>query len=230
MRVGRVPWMTGASLALIVGCATGQDDATVAEEDTIQPDTPFSQAAAEAGRSDTRTDTMQDSGGPVLGEDADSGVPTQDAAPDTAAPAVCSTTVLGGIGIPMGSVATADRSYGAQTPDLAIDGRGDTLWNSGKSSGSLRITFPVPQTITGIRLGATASPASSETYAVYGYSSTLPVTGALIGTLTANVNGDTLVPPISVTPGTYSAILITVDTSSSWVAVLDVSLLTTACP
>lgn len=141
----------------------------------------------------------------------------------------CSTAVtgLGGIGVPPGSTVTASRSY-ESTPAQAVDGNRDTFWNGGDFFATLVIQFPTPQALTGIRIAAGATPASSETYTIYGYKGTQ---GKRIGTLTAPVAmGYTVVPAISVLSDTYDRIVIDVAAAASWALIYDVSILTTACP
>src|SRR2546427_8914214 len=82
-------------------------------------------------------DTGIDHGGVML----DSGV-VESGAMDSGVDAFdagCSTADagLGGIGIPMGTTASASASWQTSTPDKSIDGDMGTGWNAGGYSGSL---------------------------------------------------------------------------------------------
>ncbi len=135
---------------------------------------------------------------------------------------------LGGVGVPAGSTASATTSYSTSTPNLAIDGDTTTYWNAGATTGSLTVTFPSATTFDGVHLECAALPASSETFTITGYQSGTP---AQIGTSTQTVaQGVSALAPISVTAGAYDAIKIDVTSSQSWVAIAEVSLLTTYCP
>ncbi len=64
-------------------------------------------------------------------------------------------------------------------------------------------------------------------------SDTIAGSATVIGTATTMVNGDvgyTVEPVLSLTPGAYSGITITVDGGPSWVSINEVSLVTQACP
>ncbi len=229
--VGRAWWTAGATVSLLIGCATGQDDAVTVEQDAVDPDKDLRAGEATPKKRDAGT-SARDSGTTIAPPDGSAPTDASVDASDSATPPVdagrCAVSALGGIGIPTGSVATANRSYLSNTPNLAIDGKPDTYWNSGKFDGSLRITFPAPQPLTGVRISAGATPASSETYQVYGYQGAI---GTFIGSLTTTVSTSPgPLPPIALTAGTYDAIVISVDSVSSWVAVVDVSILTAACP
>jgi len=135
---------------------------------------------------------------------------------------------LGGVGLPEGTTASATTSYETNTPDLAIDGDPSTYWNAGATTGSLTLTFPSPQTFSGVKLDVTALPACAETYAITGFQNDVPIA---IGQSTQNVpQGSTVLQTIGVTIGTYDAIEIDVSSTQSWVAIGDVALVTEACP
>jgi len=135
---------------------------------------------------------------------------------------------LGGIGIPAGSTASATTSYSTNTPDQAIDGDLGTYWNAGGTTGSLTITFPSPQTFDAVRLGVTALPTSDETYTISGMHD---ATQSQIGQSTQSApQGGSVLSPIPVTSGTYDGLVIDVTSTQSWVAITDVSLVTSYCP
>jgi hypothetical protein len=146
----------------------------------------------------------------------------------------CLSWALGGIGIPAGTLATASATYSNDVAADAIDRDLSTCWNAPGYTASLSLTFPMPQSITGIRMAANSSPAASETYTV------TPVgSSTMIGSATETVNGNTSVdggppytiePAIPVTPGSYAGITINVDGVASWVAINEISLLTSECP
>jgi len=167
--------------------------------------------------------------------DAIADVTPTDTAPDTSdttgdgsGDAGCLAWSLGGIGVPAGTTATASATYSTFAPSNAIDGNLATLWNAPGPTASLTLHFLKPQAITGIRMAATSSPATMESYTVT--ASGRPTT---IGSGTLMVNGLTPVtiePAIDVTPGTYSGITIAVNGMASWAVINEVSLLTTTCP
>jgi hypothetical protein len=140
----------------------------------------------------------------------------------------CKTWSLGGIGMPAGTVATASSTYSTYTPNLAIDGDLTTLWNASTYTGWLQLAFPAPVAITGIRLASQATPATNTDYSVTPIAST-----TVIGSATDFVSPSTTVeiqPALSVTPGTYSGLIINVNGEASWVVIAEVSLLTAECP
>ncbi len=198
----------------------------------------FVVSACATGRIETMPDAMapaadaaSDRGGVVL--DANNGSDATDAPADSgfdAFDAGCSTSDagLGGIGVPNGTTASASSSWSTSTPDKSIDNDLGTGWNAGGYSGSLRITFPAPQALNGVRFASAASPASSETYTIYGYQNSVP---AMIGSATLNVpNGIAVLAPINVMVGNYDEIRIDVAAQSSWASIVEVSVLTPNCP
>jgi hypothetical protein len=188
---------------------------------TAQPDSPQLGDAADGAGDDASLDG-DDASDATNGSDAGNGSDASDGG--------CSTwdAGLGGIGIPSGTTATASGSYSSNTPDKAIDMDLSTYWNSGGYSGWIQLTFPSPQTIDGVRIAAVASPPTNETYQVYGITNNNPT---LIGSATLSVPGSiSVLPPISLTQGAYDGIKLVVGGNASWVAVAEVSLLTTGCP
>jgi hypothetical protein len=146
----------------------------------------------------------------------------------------CRSWALGGIGVPAGTIATASTTYSTDVPALAIDGNLATLWNATTYSGWLSLEFPTPLSITGIRMAASSSPATEETYSVTALSGSTVIGGAPEGVdgYTSIDGGPpyTIEPAIPITPGTYDGIIINVSKSSSWVVINEVSLLTATCP
>ena len=141
---------------------------------------------------------------------------------------VCRNWALGGIGIPAGTVPSASTSYGTTLPIHAIDGDVTTGWNATTYTGWLRLEFPAPTYLSGVRLLAFASPSTSETYTINADLLTSPI-GSATRTVYSGTTG-TILDPIAVTPGTYSSITITINGGSSWVDIGEVSLLTPTCP
>ena len=133
---------------------------------------------------------------------------------------------LGGIGVPTMSVATASSTYTTYTPDKAIDGDINTAWCAGTNQGWLQIDFPAPTSIAGVRIAAVATPSTTQTFTITP-SGSQTVIGSGMRAVNPNVS---VLPAISVTPGTYSGIRITVDGANSWIQPYEVSLLTPACP
>ena len=204
-----------AALATLAACATGAVDSPAAP-DAAAGDARADDATVDASAPDGDAATMPEASADVVADSAppfDAGCSRSDAG-------------LGGVGIPSGSAATASASYAANTPDLAIDGDVATYWNAGGYDGTLTITFGSQQTITGIRVAAVASPTTTETYTIVGLVGT---TSNTIGSATPTVGGGVL-PAISVTPGSYDAIQIQVAGMASWVAIAEVSLITSSCP
>lgn len=135
---------------------------------------------------------------------------------------------LGGIGTPTGTTATATSSYQSNVAGLVVDLDPGSYWNAGGTSGSITITFPKPQLVSGVRIATIASPASSESYTVYAISGSV---ASQIGTGSFNVpQGLTVNPTISVPPGTFDGIRIDVSSSPSWAAIAEVSIVTPLCP
>lgn len=199
-------------LVLLASCANGQVD--TGDMDAMEPiDTGIDHGGI-----------MLDSGVSDAGESGliDSGVDAFDAG--------CSTSDagLGGIGVPMGTTASASSSWQTSTPDKSIDGDLGTGWNAGGYSGSLTITFPQAQVMNGIHIATAALPASQETWTVYGYQNSMPT---MIGSATMTApQGVAVLAPINVMVGGYDQIRIDVTAQSSWASIVEVSILTPNCP
>jgi hypothetical protein len=131
------------------------------------------------------------------------------------------------MGVPAGTVATANASYLTFTPDMAIDGVMATGWNSGGYSGWLKLQFPKPTAISAIHIHASASPTTNETYTIT--ADAVATIGTATRRVVAGTDGSTL-EPIPVIPGTYSGITITINGGSSWVQIYELSLINDQCP
>lgn len=224
----RASYIAFMGVFVAVGCANGvaptSDGVVFEQTSTESPDSE----SVRVPEKTTNKAALPDEVDAEAHQPADAG---SDASPamDASVNEVCSTaqTGLGGIGVPPASSVTANRSY-QSLPAQATDGDRDTFWNGGGFSASLEIQLPKPQALTGVRIAAGATPASSETYRIYGYKG---AQGTLIGTLTAHVAvGYTILPAINVISDTYDKIRIDVIAADSWVLVYDVSILTAACP
>jgi hypothetical protein len=135
---------------------------------------------------------------------------------------------LGGIGVPAGTVVTASGSYSTQTPEGVITGTG---WNAGAFSGWIELTFAAPVTLNGIQLVAGASPTATETYTLTGFQGGTPVSlGSWTDTVEGNCQCSVLLPPMLFAAGSYDAIQVNVNGGASWVAINQISLLTSVCP
>lgn len=149
--------------------------------------------------------------------------------PDAAPPAGnCSAGPLGGIGIPAGTVATASASYAPSTPDGAIDGSLSTAWNSGGYSGWLKLQFPKPTALTAVHIQAGAKPTTNVTYTIGADSQT--AIGSGTRQVVAGSATGSMLEPITVTPGTYSSLTITINGGASWVQINELALLNVECP
>jgi hypothetical protein len=206
--------------------ATSDDAEQAVDAGEEATDASIDAGTFDAGGADSPTDAALDR------NMADSSLGGGDAAPSDGSGTSdggCLSWALGGIGVPPGTLASASTTYSNDVPALAIDGELTTDWNATDYTAWLSLQFPTPQTINGIRLAANSSPPTSEIYTVTSAGSS-PTT---IGSGTEVINGNsgyTIEPAISVTPGTYAAIIINVNGAGSWVAVNEVSLLTSECP
>jgi hypothetical protein len=139
----------------------------------------------------------------------------------------CVSGDLAGIGVPVGTVATASTFLAADaTADKAIDGDTTTRWNAGDFTGWITLTFPAPVAFSGLRLHVHGSPETTESYTVTSSSSATALASA-----TADVTPQPglVLPDILVPAGSYSDITITVDGGAAWVAIDAIWLLPFAC-
>lgn len=113
---------------------------------------------------------------------------------------------------------------GTTGPTEIIDGNLSTNWNSGGYSGIAQINFPKSQSISAIQLAVGSSPSTNEDYAIMGLQNG---EWKQIGSSTQLVSSGVLciLSPISVTPGYYDAIKISVYGRASWVSISELTLL-----
>jgi hypothetical protein len=145
-------------------------------------------------------------------------------------PCATSNFGMGGIDIPAGTIATATASATGSPPSLAVDGDITTAWTAPSMSGAITLTFPSPVTFDGIRFAASAGPPDDVTYSITGVVSGF---SSQIGMATIYVPQPeiaTILQPISVTPGTYSAVTIAGTASSTWISINEIALITASCP
>jgi hypothetical protein len=135
---------------------------------------------------------------------------------------------LSGIGVPAGTVATADVfANDANAPGLAIDGDLTTQWNAGQTTGALTLTFPTPIMISSIRIHSDALPVGDETYTVTEGSNPSPIG---VATRTVPLSPGAPLPDIQVTPGVYGSITVSVDGGQSWVGIDEIWVIASGCP
>ena len=134
---------------------------------------------------------------------------------------------------PKGTIATASGVYSNATPDKSIDRIlqwPQSVWVAPSYNGWLQLNFPTPQTMSGIQIAAHAYPETNEIYTIYGYQNgkwlqiSNPTTRHVYNMAHNNIS-QSILSPISVTPGTYSAIKISVNGGASWVAIIEVTLI-----
>lgn len=191
-----------------MGCAAGgAEDGALSSADAsadavVDTATDAPRDTADTGRPDVATDGTSD----VI-------FPTEDVAVDTGPVGPC--------GTPAGTTAAASGSY-TSAPADAIDGKLDTLWNSGGYSGTLTLTFPKPVLFDRVRIAAMGVPACTETY-------TLTVGGTAVPAESRGVSTSVAwLEPISVPRGTYTELVVDVAVAASWIAVAEVRIEDTA--
>lgn len=137
---------------------------------------------------------------------------------------------IGGIAVPVGTVATASGYYSTDTPNLAIDGNIATGWNAGGYTGWIELTFPAPVTLDGIQLAVAPSPTATETFTVTGFEGSTSLSiGSWTETIEGNI-GPVVVPPMVFAASAYDAIRIEINGGASWVTANEISVLTPRCP
>jgi hypothetical protein len=150
-----------------------------------------------------------------------------DAANDTG-PLACRGGTLGGVGLPVGTTLTT--SGGTTAPYYAIDDDLTTDWNAGAYTGWIHLTFPFGIPVQGIAIAAGSNPVTPETYTV------TDGTGAMLGSGTFSVGLVDVGEPaprvgvVTFPLASYTDLTITVDGHASWVAIFEVSLVTSDCP
>lgn len=119
-------------------------------------------------------------------------------------------------------------------PEAAtLDCNPNTTWNASATSGALTLTFPSAESVGGVQIRANAWSGNPNT----GSTQTFTIWGAqngdyrIIGQATLQVaNGTNVLTPITVENGRYTQLQIQVQSSPSFVAIADVTLLpATAC-
>jgi hypothetical protein len=207
-------WVTRTG---VIGCATiASACAAIAgiEEPKERPET-------DAGATD---------GGPPIdgGEDSDDVAADAYAEVDGGCSQAAAALGLGGIGVPAGTVPSVSSTYGTvNTPDKAFDGNLSTNWESDGYQSWIRLSFPSPVRLDGVRIAAFASPTTTESYQITGYQG---ATSIVIGSATTSVPASpTVLAPIAVTAGAYDAIRVDVGGGASWVSISEISILTAAC-
>lgn len=131
-------------------------------------------------------------------------------------------------GIMLNTAPTGMQGYqvpkGTTGPTEMIDGNLSTNWNSGGYTGIAQINFPTSQSISAIQLAVGASPTTNEDYTIMGLQNG---TWKQIGSSTQLVTEGkvNILSPISVTPGHYDAIKISVNGRGSWVCIVELTLI-----
>jgi hypothetical protein len=131
-------------------------------------------------------------------------------------------------GITLKTAPTGMQGYqvpkGTTGPTAMIDGDLSTNWNSGGYSGVAQVNFPTSQSISAIQLAVGSYPTTNEDYTIAGLQNG---TWKQIGSSTQLATGGNvnILSPISVTPGHYDAIKISVNGRASWVCIVELTLI-----
>ncbi len=140
----------------------------------------------------------------------------------------CQGVDLPGSGVPAGTVVTASASKdSAHSPSAAVDQDFDTDWSPGTSIGWITFTFPTPIMISAVRIHSDALPANNEIFTLSTSAST-----ATLGSATYSVPEwpGSVLPDVSITPGLYSNITVSINAGASWASIIEVWFLATpAC-
>lgn len=120
-----------------------------------------------------------------------------------------------GISPPKETVVTVNGTYSANYGKNSIDGKLDTLWNSGATKGTIQYVFPEELSLNFIQVAAYSNPKSNNYYTVYGLKDgkwilVSPKVGRYVN---ATV---TITEPVAITPGVYEGIKVEVDGAASW--------------
>ncbi len=128
--------------------------------------------------------------------------------------------------MPSGTTASASSVYAGLVAADAIDGNINTYWNAPTSNGSLTIVFPSSVEITGVRIASQAG----EQIVITGNGST----STLATTTTSPTSAAPvfITGPVAIPAGGYTSLTFTASATSAggWLAINEVSLLTSACP
>ncbi|WP_254659881.1 ran-binding protein 10 [Paenibacillus sp. KS1] len=123
---------------------------------------------------------------------------------------------------PKGTTVVDSNNLDNETAMRVIDGDLNTQWGptSDFFSGSLEITFPQALTLKFVQVAGNASPMDNVTYQIFAYKNG---TWEAISKKEERWVSDNATDPISVTPGNYEKIKITVNGYSSWVAIKEIT-------
>ncbi|WP_046212580.1 hypothetical protein [Paenibacillus wulumuqiensis] len=132
------------------------------------------------------------------------------------------------IDVPSGSLITAHTSHRSNIPERVADGDLKTAWNAGRNSGVISVVFNQSVKMNGIEIAAAASPTSTEKYLIYGLEGDRwKEIGRASRTIEHREDGTvTMLDRIPVTEGNYSGVLISIDSSASWVSINELYLTT----
>ncbi len=174
---------------------------------------------ADAGSADAASESAADADAAMDAADGDADTDASDAPSDgswdggTCPP-------LGGLRPPAGTTATGNKEYEAASH--ALDCITSTAWNAGANTGTLTLTFPSPVAISGVQILGSARPTTTETYTIEG-----TVSGSSVGQIghASPLVDNTTPAQIPITPGSYDGLKITVNGGSSWVAIVEITLI-----
>ncbi|MGH2331103.1 hypothetical protein [Thermoanaerobacter mathranii] len=132
-------------------------------------------------------------------------------------------TGMQGYSPPQGTTATANSVYSDRTPDKAIDGNHDTEWAAASSNGIIQLTFPFPLSLSAVQIEMGFPVYSSVQFYIYGQKNG---TWQQIGSATFSSGyGVKILSPISVTPGTYSAVKINEVANGFWADIHEITII-----
>jgi len=124
---------------------------------------------------------------------------------------------------PKGTIATANSIYSYETPDRAIDGNCDTEWAATSANAVIQLTFPSPLSLSAVQIDMGFPIYSSVQFYIYGQKNG---TWQQIGSAAFySKYGVQILSPISVTPGTYSAIKINEIANGFWADIHEITII-----
>ncbi|WP_256703771.1 hypothetical protein [Paenibacillus sp. FSL H8-0259] len=136
-----------------------------------------------------------------------------------------------GVKVPSGSIAATFKSANlGRIGSLAIDGDLHTFWNSTSTNDTIDITFPKDISLNFIQLAAQSSPTANVKYTIYGFksknwSNPIKISDEISKDVKNYQDQEyTILDPFNVTAGSYSAIRIVASSSSTWIAINDITL------
>ncbi|WP_046227464.1 hypothetical protein [Paenibacillus dauci] len=132
------------------------------------------------------------------------------------------------IDVPSKSLITSHTAYKSNKPERIADGDLKTAWNAGRNSGVISVVFNQNVQMNGIEIATTASPTSTEKYLIYGLEGDRwKEIGRASRTIEHKEDGSvTMLDRIPVTEGDYGGVLISIDSSASWVSINELYLTT----